>query len=158
MNKSTPCPDAGRGGDSPQATYPPTDHKPFLPRLTCITGQDPFLSCDQRGPPSAVQGSVCSAQGRQFHSLKAGDWVGTLSLKAALVILGTKRWTSVAGSRTLSAVAADGVVTSSASFYPSLTASICERMQSRRQSRSGGIRQLQQGWDVVLGPMVDVKP
>lgn len=85
--------------------------------------------------------------------------MGTLSLKTALAILGTKRWGSVAGSRLLSAVIVEGVVTS-ASLYPSLTAIICGRMQSRKQSHSGGIRQVQQGWDVGLGPslMVDVKP
>lgn len=58
-----------------------------------------------------------------------------------------------------SAAAVKGVVTS-ASLYSSLTAIICERMQSRKQSHSGRVRQVQQGWDIVLGLslMVDVNP
>lgn len=45
-------------------------------------------------------------------------------------------------------------------FVPFFDSIVCERTQDRKQSHSGRIRQVQQGWDIVLGLslMVNVNP
>lgn len=121
------------------------DPKPFLPIDSTATQTGP-LPLVIKGPPSAVQRKVFALYNFTVQRLEPS---GHPFSENCLGKTGHQKMGQCGRQLHALCSCCEGAVTP-APLYPSLTAIIhLGRMQSRKQSHSGRIRQVQQGWDTT---------